>query len=246
MTKSKSQPYPFSDFQRALENLERATDATEEIYLLLTGPTGVGKTQTLNALQERRDRCRDRILYFPKSQRLGASGFMRVVAGKYRVSPSRSHAETFDHVVRVLRDSSQRLLLWFDEAQDLPEETLHEARGLAEADLGGTSNIQVMLCGLPTLRGQLKEHPSLWRRIVVREEINGLLANEVSHFLEHHHGPETVKRMGEKAVDVLFEHSRGAPGVLLPMFRAVLKRSPESGKISPERVDDIVQDWDLK
>jgi hypothetical protein len=30
------------------------------------------------------------------------------------------------------------------------------------------------------------------------------------------------------------------------MFRAVLKRSPESGKISPERVDDIVQDWDLK
>ena len=246
MTKTKPQPYLFNDFQRALENLERATDDPEDTYLLLTGPTGVGKTQILGALQERRDRCRDRILYFPKSQRLGASGFMRVVAGKYRVSPSRSHAETFDHIVRVLRDSPQRLLLWFDEAQDLPEETLHEARGLAEADLGNSGNIQILLCGLPTLRGQLKEHPSLWRRIVVREEVTGLLADEVPALLEHHHGAEAQKRMGKEAMGVLFEHSRGAPGVLLPMFRAVLKRSPESGKIQPERVDDIVQDWDLR
>ena len=243
---TRTQPYPFSDFQRALENLERATDDPGETYVLLTGPTGVGKTRTLDALQERRDRCRDRILYFPKSQRLGASGFIRVVAGRYRVSPSRSHAETFDHVVRVLRDSPQRLLLWFDEAHDLPEETLHEARGLAEADLEGTSNIQVILCGLPTLRGQLKEHPSLWRRIVVREEITGLLADEVPPFLEHHHGPEAAKRMGKKAMGVLFEHSRGAPGVLLPMFRAVIKRSPKAGEIAPESVVDIVQDWDLR
>jgi len=239
-------PYPFTDFQRALENLERATDDPEDTYVLLTGPTGVGKTQTLQALQERRDRCRDRILYFPNSQRLGASGLLRVTAAKHRVPPSRSHAETFDHLVRVLRDSPQRLLLWFDEAHDLPEETLHEARSLAEADLGGTSNIQVLLCGLPILRGQLKEHPSLWRRIVVREEITGLLADEVAPFLEHHHGPDLLKRMSKKAMAVLFEHSRGAPGVLLPMVRAILRRSPNSGKIEPERVDEIVQDWDLR
>ena len=57
---------------------------------------------------------------------------------------------------------------------------------------------------------------------------------------------EAQKRMSKEAMAVLFEHSRGAPGVLLPMFRTVIKRSPESGKIPPERVDDIVQDWDMR
>ena len=61
-------------------------------------------------------------------------------------------------------------LLWLDEAHELPEETLAQAKALAESDLDGQRHIHVLLGGLPCLRVSLQVHAHLWRRIVVRQE----------------------------------------------------------------------------
>ena len=245
MTSSiKTQPFPFRDFVRAKDAITHALVDEQDTYLLLTGEVGTGKTAVLRQISEDLDRCRYRTLYFSESRRVGAAGFIRVLARTLRQPPCRSHSETVHELVRVLAEAGPRILVWFDEAQDLPEETLAEARGLVEASLEGTRNLQIMLCGLPPLRAHLQEHPRLWRRIVVREEITGLLAEEVEGFLEHHFGA-AAKRVCAAGRTALFEHARGAPGILVGMFRALLRRVPDKGKIEPEHVDETLQRWDL-
>ena len=174
----KRTPYPFQDFERAKRSLFTALVEEEEPYALLTGETGSGKTALLAELRGELDRTRHRVLYFGEARRLGASGLVKVVGESLRVRTSMCHAVTLDRLLRTLPDESRQLHLFADEAHSLPEETLDEMRALAEGDLEGTPRIQILLAGLPKLRAALQDRPSLWRRIVVREEICGLLREE--------------------------------------------------------------------
>ncbi len=155
------------------------------------------------------------------------------------------HSVSLDRLLRALAEESHTILLWLDEAQDLPAETLAEARALAESDLDGARRVQLLLVGLPRLRVELQSHPYLWRRIVVREEITGLVFDEVKTFLDHHF-PDQAKRLCEHGRTLLFERAAGVPGLLLPMCRAVLARAGAgNGKIPPEQVEDSLERWDL-
>jgi hypothetical protein len=102
------------------------------------------------------------------------------------------------------------------------------------------------LVGLPKLRAGLQAHPPLWRRILVREEITGLLFEEMEAFLEHHFPSGQGKRLCERGLSALFERAKGAPGLLLPMARAVLARAEASmGKIDPAHLEETLVRWDL-
>jgi len=239
-------PFPFQDFERARKNLFTALVQQEEPYALLTGETGSGKTALLRQLRQELDRTRHRVLYFAEARRLGASGLVKVVGESLRVRTSMCHAVTFDRLRRTLPDEPQRLLIWQDEAHRLPEETLDEMRALAEGDLDGNPRIQILLAGLPKLRSQVQGRPSLWRRIVVREEICGLLEEEVQPFLDHHFEGGAARRLCAKGLDLLFERSRGAPGLLLPLYRAVLAKAGRTkAKIDPLQVEEILERWDM-
>jgi type II secretory pathway predicted ATPase ExeA len=147
-------------------------------------------------------------------------------------------------VLRALAEEPRTLLLWLDEAHELPEETLAEARAIAESDLGGAAPIQVLLLGLPKLRAQLQAQPALWRRIAVREEITGLRFEELNAFLAHHF--PVPQRLCEQGLTALFEHAKGVPGLLLPMYRTILEHaSPNQDPIDPIAVEDTLQRWDL-
>ncbi len=238
-------PFLFSDFVRAKDVLQSALCDELETYLLLTGETGTGKTALMRQLRAELDRARFRVLYFSQSQKLNASGLVRVLARNLRVKASLSHSESLDRLVRALAEETQHWLLWFDEAHDLPEETLLEVRALAESDLDGDRRVHVFLAGLPKLRAQLQECPPLWRRLVVREEITGLLFEEQNDFLEHHFKKEQVKRLCEQGATILFERAKGSPGILLPMFRMVLNANPGKAKLDTAYVEDALQRWDL-
>lgn len=238
-------PYRFRDFARAKDSLHHALVEMEEPYVLLTGDTGTGKTALLRELRSELDRTRYRVLYFSEAKKLGAAGLVRVVAESLRVRTAMCHAVSFDRLLRALGDEPHTIMLWLDEAHDLPEETLAEARALAENDLDGSRRIRVLLAGLPRLRAVIQGHPYLWRRIVVREEITGLLADELGDFLEHHF-PAAHDRLCEHGLHALFDRAKGVPGLLLPMYRAVLARAGAGkGKIDAEQVGETLERWDL-
>lgn len=239
-------PYPFQDFERARKNLLTALVEDEEPYALLTGETGSGKSALLQQLRHQLDRTRHRVLYFAEARRLGASGLVKVVGESLRIRTSMCHAVTLDRLLKALPDESRQIHIFSDEAHSLPEETLDEMRALAEGNLEGRPRIQILLAGLPKLRAALQDRPSLWRRIVVREEICGLLREEAQPFLDHHFEGGVAKRLCEKGLDLLFERSRGAPGLLLPLYRAVRHRAGRTKtRIDPSQVEEIIERWDM-
>ena len=108
----------------------------------------------------------------------------------------------------------------------------------------GGGPIQVLLVGLPKLRAQLQAQPALWRRIGVREEITGLRFEELNAFLTHHF--PSPQRLCEQGLGTLFEHAKGVPGLLLPMYRANLEHaSSDNEPIDPTAVEDTLQRWGL-
>ena len=237
-------PYPFDDFLRAKHRLLRALFEHHEPFALLTGDTGTGKTALLRELRTTIERPRYRLVYFAQARKLGAVGLIKVIGESLRVRPSLCHALGLERLLRALAEDPRTLLLWLDEAHELPEETLAEARAISESDLAGTGPIQILLIGLPKLRAQLQAQPALWRRIAVREEIAGLRFEELDAFLAHHF--PSPQRLCEQGLSALFEHAKGVPGLLLPMYRAILEHaSAESGPIDPSAVEDSLQRWDL-
>jgi type II secretory pathway predicted ATPase ExeA len=239
-------PYPFRDFVRAKETIAHALIELDETYVMLTGDTGTGKTALLRELRSQLDRTRHRMLYFAEARKLGAAGLVKVIGESLRVRTSMCHSVSLDRLLRALSEESHTILLWLDEAQDLPAETLAEVRALAESDLDGARRVRVLFVGLPKLRAELQAHPYLWRRVVVREEITGLVCDEAQDFLDHHFAADQSGRLCEQGLTTLFERAGGVPGLLLPMYRAVLARAGTGkGKINPEQVDDTLERWDL-
>ena len=243
--KPNPEPFPFADYVRARENLERALGEDEDTYLLLTGETGTGKTALVRDLSIAIDRHRYRSLYFSHARALGASGLVRVLARTLRVAPGRSHAETVHALAAQLRDEPVPLWLSFDEAHDLPEETLTEVRTLAESDLGNHSRLRVLFSGLPPLRERLGAIAPLWRRILVREEIASMTRDELPPFLDHHFGKPTRVRFSEESLEILFERARAVPGLILPAARALLRTAPAKGALAPTFVEDALERWEL-
>ncbi len=239
------QPFPYRDFTRVRQVVLSALQQTDEPYVLVTGETGTGKTALLRDLKTELDRARFRILYFQEAQRLGAPGLVRVLAKSLRTDTSMYHAVSLDRVVHALGEESQRVLLWFDEAHELPTETLATARALVESDLDGAARVQVLFVGMPRLRSDLQTLPHLWRRIGVREEIVGLQIDEVGPFLEHHFGAAAQKRLCDRGTATLFEHGKGAPGLLLPLAKRVFAAVAGKTRIEPQQVEDVLQRWNL-
>jgi len=243
-----SAPFAFKDFERAKMNLQAAVCDEHESYAVLTGDTGTGKTALLRQLRCELDRARFRILYFSQARRLGAAGLIKVVGEILRARISMCHSVSFDRLLRALADQPQKILLWLDEAHELPEETLVEVRALVESDLDGERRVQALFAGMPRLRASLQSHTHLWRRIVVREEITGLVLDELPGFLDHHFPGEKEKgrRLCEQGLSALFERAKGAPGMILPMYRAILSRAGAGkAKLDVNYVEDTLERWDL-
>jgi type II secretory pathway predicted ATPase ExeA len=237
--------FAFADFVRARENLENTFRNEADRYLLLTGETGVGKTMLCRQLYTALDRCRYRVLYFSHARHLSATGLIRVLAGCLRLPTRRSHSETLQQIVLSLRDQPHQLLIWFDEAHELADETLLEARSLTESDLADNCPLRILLIGMPALRDRLQGIAALWRRIIVREELTGLTFDELPPFIEHHFGAEKMQRLCQEGMRILFERGRGIPGLIVPMLRKLLADSEPNALINPVTLDDILQRWEL-
>jgi type II secretory pathway predicted ATPase ExeA len=133
------------------------------------------------------------------------------------------------------------LLLSIDEAQPLADDTLHEIRLLAEADLDGAPLFSVVLSGLPELKERLLAPHlfPLWRRMRPRVCLTGLRREELVPFLVHRLGKDGAARFEPTALDVLFEQTRGLPALIYDGAEDCLKAHPK-GLIAASNVADAL------
>lgn len=242
MKKSTAMPDPFlyQDFQQAMTSLKSAL-VSAPTYALLLGDSGSGKTTLLRSLAAKLDRQRYHILYLCHGQP-SPSGMARVLAEALHLPLRRSRAETSRLLVQTLRNLPTRLLFWIDEAQLIRDDTLHEIRLLAEADLEGPPLFSVVLSALPELKDRLLAPHlfPLWRRINPKVSLTGLRREELNAFLAHSIGKEAPARFEEAALSPLFEQARGLPALVKAYSEGCIKAYPK-GPITPAQVAETME-----
>ena len=239
MNTTMDKPFMYEDFREAFNSLKEAL-ISEPVYALLLGESGSGKTTLLRLLAAELDRSSFHILYLCHSQAT-PSCLSRVLAEALHLPVRRSSAETNRLLVQTLRNLPVRLLLWIDEAQLVRDDTLHEIRLLAEADLDKPPLFSVILSALPKLKDRLLA-PHIfpfWRRIRPKVILTGLRRGELDQFLNHCIDQNTAKRFESHALDTIFEHGRGIPAILFVLAESCLKAHPQ-GIINMEQVAEIL------
>lgn len=233
------EPFFYRDFDDALKRL-RSAMMRGPTYALLLGESGTGKTTLLRALEDRLDGRRFQILYLCHGQP-SPTGLTRVLADALHLPLRRTRAETSRLLVQTLHNLPTRLLFWIDEVQLIREDTLHELRLLAEANLQGPPLFSVVLTALPELKDRLLAPQlfPLWRRIAPRVTLTGLVREEQAPFLVHTVGKENAARFPEEGLSVLFEQARGIPALVFSFAMECLKALPQ-GKITAERVAEVL------
>jgi type II secretory pathway predicted ATPase ExeA len=232
-------PFLYQDFQQAIGALKTAL-VRAPAYALVLGESGSGKTTLLRTVAAQLDHRRFHILYLSHGQP-SPSGLVRLLAETFHLPLRRTRAETSRLLVQTLRNLPARLLLSIDEAQPLCDDTLHEIRLLAEADLDATPLFSVLLSGLPELKERLLAPHlfPLWRRLRPRVCLTGLRREELAPFLVHRLGKDAAARFEPHALDVLFEQARGLPALIHDGAEDCLEAHPK-GPIGASHVIDAL------
>jgi len=232
-----NRPFPYGDYVCARDTLLSALGGPR-FYATLTGPSGMGKTCLVRELGATLDRHRY-ILVYLSSARLSGLGLVTVLAQKLHLSPRRTYLETVSLLAEALAAQSSHLVLWIDEADQVPLALLQETRMLAEPDVGSDQLVSVVLSGLPALLSAL-DSPALFplkRRIARRLLLAGLRRDELDGFLLHRFGADQA-RLSQAVRDELFERTGAAPALLDSVVRRALDRG--TGDVDQEALRGVL------
>jgi general secretion pathway protein A len=211
---AQSGPYPYRDYQRA-RGLLQAAIGRGTFYALVTGASGAGKTSLKDDLSGVLDQ-RQQLVYVSASAKATSPSLARFLARVFRVVPKRSYLETVTELMAALKAHTASVILWMDEADQLPHATLSELRGLAESSGQGRPAFSLVLSGLREL-STILDAPDLFplkRRLDVRCVLEGLRRDEVDGFLLHRFGSAGRARLPEPLHDELFERTQAAPALI--------------------------------
>lgn len=236
-------PFPYADYVDARKTLRAALDGPC-FYALLTGASGMGKTELLRDVTDSLDRHRFNVVYVA-SANVSLVSIVRLLAGRLHVGTRRSYLETVDVIAETITAQSAHMVLWLDEADQLDGDTLQEIRTLAEHRLATQQLLTIVLSGLPELTTKL-EAPALFplkRRIAFRCTLSGLRRDELDAFLTHRFGTLDAQRVPPSVRDDLFERTQAAPALIDQVTRHALART--KGPIDPEVVRAVLDSHSL-
>ena len=231
----REEPFPYRDYVRAQRLLTGALQRGP-LYALLTGETGTGKTCLKQAVAAGLDPHRHQLLYLSATANASSVGLARFLARAFRVTPKRSYVETVADLMAALRAHAAHVVLWLDEADQLPHKSLSELRGLAESDGKPDPVFSVVLSGLPELRTILDAHDlfPLKRRLALRCVLAGVCRDELDAFLLHRFGSAGAARLAAEAREELFERTRATPALLHKAVAYALDLAGEDQPVGEE------------
>jgi len=239
---SPKKPPIYCDFDEAKAKLISAI-RRGPFYALLVGASGTGKTSLLRQVATNCDRGRQQVLYLMGSQ-TSSSGLSRYLQDVLHAPQRRSHAENLRSLAQTLRKLSGRLVLFLDDAHQLPESTLQEARFLAESDLEAGQLFSVLFSGVPDLKTMLDAQAlfPLKRRISLRIELTGLKKDEVLAFLVAR--VDGAERLSDDVVSAIFERARGIPALIEKLAGLCLSTVPGKDAIPLSAVEEFMESWE--
>lgn len=188
-------------------------------FIVITGDIGAGKTTLVDYILSTFV-GRNLIAVKVVSTQLDADNMLRSVAEKFDVrQEGLDKATVLKRVEAFLVDSHRMgkpVILFVDEAQNLPRAALEELRMLSNFQLDGQPLLQIYLVGQPEFRHTLagKDLEQLRQRVITSYHLGPLNPEETKAYIEHRlHQVEwdDDPSISEEAFQMIHEASGGVP-----------------------------------
>ena len=183
---------------------------------LLTGEVGAAKTTSVRAVTQQLHPDLFHVLYLANTTG-SVTDLYRSVAHHLGIeAPDRRsvlHDRIHDELLRLNQTRRIRPIMVLDEAQQLTNALLHEVCVMSNFQMDSKPFLTVLLCGQSPLRVRLNRSSNepLNQRVVMRYHMDGMDANEVSPYLQHHlrrvKAPDNI--FSPAAIEAIYRASQG-------------------------------------
>ncbi len=222
-------------------------------FIAVLGEVGLGKTTILRAVLAQVDESHNRIVYL-LNPNLSFTSFLQTLLRELdQPQESQDEAELIAHIHHVLIDEYEKgktVVLFIDEAQQMPVPTLEGLRLLSNLETEKDKLIQIVLVGQPELRHILEQHElrQLEQRIAIRATILPLTARESQHYIWHRlerAGGKGSRIFSKGALGMIIRHAKGNPRQINRLCDNALvtglgyHTSPVTAKIVKEVIADL-------
>jgi MSHA biogenesis protein MshM len=241
--------------QQAAFNLVISALQDDSNFSKIVGEAGAGKTmlcrKLLNALEVHKDRYITAYIPHPI---MSEEAMMHALAEELSIEHETniSYYELLKVVTKELlslfRDD-KTVVLFVDEAQAIPQETLEAIRLLTSIDDTHGNRLRIILFGQPEL-DELLEQPDLTElkhALSFSFKLSLLDRQEVETYVEHRlfkAGYNGSQMFAENALDLLFKGSRGVPRLINILAHKALMVAFEKGDqiVTEKHVFDAILD----
>ena len=232
--------FMFKDFKNALNNLDFALNQKSPFALIL-GDSGVGKTSLLKHFSNSIDKSKFQIIYL-SGHSPTPYAFVRFLAHSLHLPIRASMIDASALIIQTLQMIPYHLIIFIDEAHTFNTQTLLEIKQISESAFLSKQNLfTVVFSALPSFKQKLLSpdlYP-LWRRCFPKINITGLIHEELKTFLDFYYNKALTVKISDEALSVIFEHSKGIPGIILSFINDLLLEYPD-GNISKNIVSEFI------
>jgi general secretion pathway protein A len=233
--------------------LAAITDGIEERkgFIAVTGDAGVGKTTVLRSyLRLKKGEPLKTVYVF--NPRLTFEGLLKTIYRELALSTAgASVAEMVDRLREVLIEESRKgytVVLFIDEAQNMPADTLESLATMSESETSGERLLQVVLVGQPEFKKTLSRLRHLKERLTVDATIRPLSRAESLGYLRFrlkHAGTDFASVFTASALRKIAGTSKGIPRVLNILSDNALVRgfSRQEKPVTRATVKEIVRSF---
>ena len=195
--------------------------AEKQLFAVLTGDCGTGKTTILRALSDQLDARHYRMLYVSDSQ-LTPHNFYRILLDQLGVAARRNRAaakQQFHEQVAILRSVDDvKTVCVVDESHLLSFEMLEEIRFLLNMKFDSVSPTALILAGQTELwkKLQLQKCAAIRQRMDLQSTLNHFDRQRTGEYIRHHlkvAGAES-EIFTEGAIESVFDYSMGIARVI--------------------------------
>lgn len=236
--------------RRAFSVLEFGIMSSAPITLI-TGEIGAGKTTLLRALLDRLD---PNVIVGLISNAQGGRGELIqwvLNALDVDIAPGASYVQLFQKLQEFIIGEyalGRKVILIFDEAQNLSIEGLEELRLLTNINSGKDELLQLILVGQPELRDLVLDPRmrQLAQRITASFHLTPMDVAATEHYIAHRlrHAGGTGEEFEPEAIEEIHRVTRGIPRLVNQMcdFSMLYAWSAESRTITGQIVNEVLKD----
>ena len=220
--------YLFSEFSEVIDRMEYV--ASKQLFAVLTGDCGTGKSSVLRKLDDQLDPHRFRMLYVSDS-RLTPSGLDKLLLEQLGIVANRDRSKAKKQLHEQLAvmkavDDIQTVCV-VDESHLLSFEMLEEIRFLLNMKFDSVSPIALILSGQKELwsrRLSLQKCEAIRQRIDVECVLNHYDRFRTGEYIQHQlsYAGAEAPIFTEKAVDQIFDYSNGIARTINKVCTSVL------------------------